>query len=114
MGYVVLGTDVETGEEIRIGDIERRSGSYYLGRMGMGKSSLAVNVALQDIAHGHGLFFLDPHGDAIVALARRLKGDLKRAYLFDIEDDHYSFGINLLTCHNLSSLKARNEALCHV
>ena len=102
MGFVTLGTDVETKQEVRLGDIERRSGLYLLGRSGMGKSALAVNIALQDIANGHGVFFLDAHGDAIVALARRLyrgelsAGGLQRTYLFDIEDEDYSFGINLL------------------
>jgi hypothetical protein len=49
MSSVILGTDMDTGEAVRIGDVERRSGLYLLGRMGMGKSALAVNVALQDI-----------------------------------------------------------------
>ena len=65
MSRVVLGTDVETGQEVWIGDIERRSGLYLLGKMGMGKSAAAVNIALQDIANGHGVFFIDPHGDAV-------------------------------------------------
>jgi hypothetical protein len=111
MSSVILGTDVETEEVVRIGDIERRSGLYLLGRSGFGKSSLAVNIALSDIDNGHGLFFLNPHGDAVIDLLRRGDaGKLKNsAYLLDIEDDDYSFGINLLTCQNLQSLKARND-----
>jgi len=111
MGYVMLGTDVETGQAVRIGDIERRSGLYLLGRMGMGKSALAINTALPDIANGHGLFFLDPHRDAIDNLLRRGDPDkLKQeAYLFDIEDEDYSFGINLLACSNIQSRKARMD-----
>jgi hypothetical protein len=111
MSSVALGRDVETRQEVRIGDIERRSGSYYLGRAGMGKSALAVNVAIQDIANGHGLFFLDPHGDAIVDLARRVStSDLQRTYLFDIEEDeNYSFGINLLQCDNVASRNVRRD-----
>jgi hypothetical protein len=111
MGYVVLGTDVETGQQVRLGDIERRSGLYLLGRMGMGKSALATNIAIDDIANGHGVFFLDPHGDAVIDLLRR--GDAKKlkklAYLLDIEDEDYSFGINLLACDNVKSRKARMD-----
>jgi hypothetical protein len=110
MSSVILGMDVETGERIHIGDIERCSCLYLLGRPGMGKSALSVNVALQDIANGHGLFFLDPHGDAAITLLRRLNPDkIKQAYLFNVEDDDYSFGINLLTCKNVSSLRARTD-----
>jgi hypothetical protein len=109
MSSVVLGTDVETGQVVRLGDIERRSGSYFLGKMGMGKSALAVNIALQDIANGHGLFFLDPHGEAINNLLRR--GDYLSLQLlgtlFDVEDVDYSFGINLLECSNIANRKAR-------
>jgi hypothetical protein len=117
MSSVVLGTDVETGQEVCIGDIERRSGLYLLGRPGMGKSALAVNIALQDIANWHDLFFLDPHGDAVVDLLRRMEcskvigGNLwhTTAFLFDPEDEEYSFGINLLACDNVASLKARTD-----
>ena len=52
---VILGNDVETGHPLRIGDIERRSGLYALGKPGMGKSALLVNIMNQDIDHGHGL-----------------------------------------------------------
>jgi hypothetical protein len=110
MSSVVLGTDVETGKEVRIGDIERRSGLYMLGKMGMGKSALAVNIALQDIANGHRVFFLDPHGEAITDLLRR--GDYLTLQLlgtgFDVEDEEYSCGINLLHCENVASIRARN------
>ena len=97
MGFVTLGIDVETEQEVRLGDIERRSGLYLLGRPGMGKSALAVRTVLQDIANGYGVFFLDPHGDAIIDLLRCCDGETLKdfAYLFDIEDEEYSFGINL-------------------
>jgi hypothetical protein len=111
MSSVILGTDTDTEQVVRIGDIERRSGLYLLGRPGMGKSALAVNIALQDIVNGHGVFFLDPHGEAIADLLRRGETGLleNRAYLLDVEDEDYSFGINLLECDNIASRKARND-----
>jgi DNA replication protein DnaC len=72
MPSVRLGRDSVTEQEVRIGDIERRSGLYVLGKPGMGKSALLVNIMLGDSDNGHGLFFLDPHGDAITDLARRI------------------------------------------
>ena len=111
MSSVILGTDTDTEQVVRIGDIERQSGLYLLGRPGMGKSALAVNIALQDIVNGHGVFFLDPHGEAIADLLRRGETGLleSRAYLLDVEDEDYSFGINLLECDNIASRKARND-----
>jgi hypothetical protein len=111
MGFVTLGTDVETKQKVRLGDIERRSGLYVLGEMGMGKSALAVNIALQDITNGHGVFFLDPHGDAVLDLLRRGDADKlrKHAYFLDPRDNEYSFGINLLRCQNITRLSERED-----
>ena len=67
-----------------------------------------MNIALQDIVDDHGIFFIDPHGDAVFDLARRLKPEkLSKTFLFDPEDDTYSFGINLLACDNVESLRER-------
>ena len=38
MPEVVIGKDVVTGELITLGDLERRSGLYILGKPGMGKT----------------------------------------------------------------------------
>jgi hypothetical protein len=110
MSSVILGMDAQTGQEVRIGDIERRSGLYILGNPGMGKSVTMVNVMRQDMSNGHGLFFLDPHGDAISDLISSSKAlaDRDGAMLLDPEDEAYSFGINLLACENVASLRARN------
>jgi hypothetical protein len=110
MPSVLLGIDVDTEKEVRIGDLERRSGLYILGKSGMGKSSIMVHMQRTEINNNHGLFFLDPHGDAILDLLRQLNSaKLDRTYLFDPEDEDYSFGINLLHCPNVKSLKARTD-----
>jgi hypothetical protein len=107
---VLIGHD-EAGQPVIIGDEERQSGLYVLGKSGTGKSTLLTTMIAQDIANGHGVFFLDPHGEAIDDLLscadyNRLKND---AYILDPEDEKYSFGINLLSCKNIHSLKARTE-----
>jgi ABC-type cobalamin/Fe3+-siderophores transport system ATPase subunit len=68
---VTLGTDIQTGEEITLGDTERRSGLYVLGKPGMGKSTLLVNMLNMDMLKGNSVFFLDPHGEAIDDLIHR-------------------------------------------
>src|SRR3989344_2181473 len=38
---------------------------YMVGKSGVGKSKLLELMVRQDIAYGHGLCFIDPHGDVI-------------------------------------------------
>jgi DNA helicase HerA-like ATPase len=45
---------------------------YCLGKTGMGKSHLLVNMALDDVHKGNGLCVLDPHGDTIEALLKQI------------------------------------------
>lgn len=42
----------------------RRRHLWCLGHPGMGKTTLIQNLILQDIYHGAGVAFIDPHGDA--------------------------------------------------
>jgi len=60
---------------------------YCLGKTGMGKSHLLVNMALDDIIKGNAVCVLDPHGDTITALLQRLPECRKRdLVLFDATD----------------------------
>lgn len=68
---VAVGRDLETNRLISVSDAARRRGLYVLGRSGTGKSWLLVNLILQDVSHGHGVVFLDPHGNAIDEILRR-------------------------------------------
>jgi DNA replication protein DnaC len=43
---VTIGTDIETGEEVWIGDRERCGGLYVLGKPRTGKSHLLKSLAL--------------------------------------------------------------------
>jgi hypothetical protein len=77
----------------------------------MGKSELMANIMLQDLQAGRGMFFLDPHGESIEKLLRRIptQNSLDASLLFDPEDETHSFGINLLSCKNIRSLKERTD-----
>jgi hypothetical protein len=112
MPYVVaIGDDGLTGRQVRIGDIERRSGLYILGKPGMGKSALMVNLAKRDAFNHHGVFFLDPHGDAIDDLLTCMSTwpSPSNSGLLDPEHETQSFGINLLACKDITSLKERTD-----
>src|SRR5437588_7617422 len=60
-----INQETEQEEIVTIGDIERRGGLLLRGNPRTGKTTLLVNLIWQDILHGHGLMFIDPHGDAI-------------------------------------------------
>src|SRR5436305_5668632 len=99
----ILGTGInqetEVEEQVTIGDIERRGGLYVLGRSRTGKSTLLINLILQDIEHGHGLCFLDPHGDAIEEILKRMPDRRKNDVIFlDPFDKTHTFGLNLFQC----------------
>src|SRR5712671_6107089 len=42
---------------------ERRQHTYIIGQTGTGKSTLLLNLILQDIEQGRGVAVIDPHGD---------------------------------------------------
>ncbi len=42
---------------------DRRRHFYTIGKTGMGKSNLMENMAIQDIQNGHGVAYIDPHGE---------------------------------------------------
>ena len=44
--------------------IDRLRHTYILGKSGTGKSTLIGHMAINDIQHGEGVAFVDPHGDA--------------------------------------------------
>ncbi len=43
---------------------DRRRHFYIIGKTGVGKTALMENMAIQDIVNGHGVGFIDPHGEA--------------------------------------------------
>ncbi|MBI2625151.1 MAG: type IV secretion system DNA-binding domain-containing protein [Candidatus Nealsonbacteria bacterium] len=43
---------------------DRRRHVYVVGKTGMGKTVMLKNMAIQDIQQGHGIAFVDPHGEA--------------------------------------------------
>ena len=47
---------------------DRRRHLYMVGKSGTGKSKLLELLVRQDIAYGHGMCFIDPHGDVIEAI----------------------------------------------
>jgi Type IV secretion-system coupling protein DNA-binding domain len=109
MPEVILGRAMQTNQLIPISDVERRSGLYILGRMGRGKTSLMTKLLEQDMANGHGVFFLDPHGDAVEDLQTRIPSDRHNdVIVLDPSDKRFSFGLNPLACSDPDDMTKRS------
>jgi hypothetical protein len=83
----------------------RQQGTYIIGTTGTGKTTLLLNLILQDMAQRgawgyEGLCVLDPHGDFTADLLVRIPPErVKDVILFDPTDMTHPFGLNLLDCN---------------
>lgn len=81
------------------------------GRSGTGKTELLKRLILSDINSGHGVFFLDPHDDAIDDLIRRMPPHrVSDVISLSPMDETHTFAINLLACQNIDSWTEREHA----
>ena len=76
---------------------DRRLHMYVIGRTGMGKTSLLLNMALNDIKSGEGVCFIDPHGDAVRLLRNAVpSARLRDTVYFSPADATKPIGLNIL------------------
>lgn len=74
---------------------------YMIGKTGVGKSTIFQNMCLQDIQNGHGVCFVDPHGESIDWLLANIPEDrLEDVVLFDPSDTEFPFALNILEAHD--------------
>jgi hypothetical protein len=80
---------------------QRTQHCYLIGASGTGKSTLLLNMILQDIEQGEGIAVLDPHGDLIEEILGRIPetraGDV---VLLDPSDEAYPVGFNVLQANS--------------
>jgi Type IV secretion-system coupling protein DNA-binding domain len=95
-----LGTSAFRGQEkdIAMGSIDdRRRHMYIIGQTGTGKSYFMQNLALQDINAGHGVCYIDPHGDGLDWLLERIPAHRAEDVIYwDPGDTEKPFGFNVL------------------
>jgi len=95
----VLGRTTYRGTRRTFGirNADRRAHMYIVGKTGTGKSTLLETMLVQDLTAGEGCAVLDPHGDLVDRLIRRVpdsrRGDL--IYL-DVADAAQPWGFNPL------------------
>ena len=93
-----LGTNEYRGNQkaIYLQEKDRRRHMYVIGQTGMGKSVFLENLAFQDMCDGKGFAFIDPHGDAVEALLKRVPEErIDDVIYFDPADIEHPIGMNM-------------------
>jgi hypothetical protein len=96
---LLLGDAVFRGEAkpVYMMDEDRRRHVYLIGQTGTGKSTLLGNLIIEDIAAGHGVAIIDPHGElAETALGFVPKERLDDVIYFNPGDLARPMGVNML------------------
>jgi type IV secretory pathway TraG/TraD family ATPase VirD4 len=76
---------------------DRRRHMYLVGKTGMGKTTLMENMVIQDIKNGHGVAFLDPHGDSIQRILNSIPNSrVNDVIYFNPADLDYPVAFNIL------------------
>ena len=76
---------------------DRRLHMYILGRTGMGKTTLLLNMILNDVYGNEGLCFIDPHGDAVEKLLDYIPSSrVEDVIYFDPADIEHPIPLNVL------------------
>lgn len=111
---LLLGHNTRLGAkfEVRLTEDDRRRHAYVVGQTGTGKTTLLMNMILQDIEMGRGVAVFDPHGDLIDKILERMpaarRGDVIH---YDPSDTRCDVAINLFDC---SDEVDRDRAVNHL
>jgi hypothetical protein len=76
---------------------DRRRHMYIIGKTGMGKTTMMENMVIQDIKNGHGVCFIDPHGDSVVKILDFIPNSrINDVVYFNPADLEYPIAFNIL------------------
>ncbi len=76
---------------------DRRRHLYAIGKTGMGKTNMLENLAIQDIRNGHGICFVDPHGDTAEKLISMIPSErINDVIYFNPADRDYPISFNVM------------------
>ncbi|MDA1168927.1 MAG: type IV secretion system DNA-binding domain-containing protein [bacterium] len=96
---VLLGNNIYRGIEtpVYLAESDRRRHLYLIGQTGTGKTTMFLNMIVQDIQAGHGVGVIDPHGDLIEEILQHIPQErAKDVVLFDPRDKDMPLGFNIL------------------
>ena len=98
-----LGTNTHIGvtQRVTIGAEQRLRHTHLVGASGTGKSTLLLNMLVQDMEHGHGVALIDPHGDLIdQVLAHVPDNRIDDVILVDPADTAFPIAFNILSANS--------------
>ncbi|KKQ40038.1 MAG: hypothetical protein US58_C0024G0009 [Candidatus Magasanikbacteria bacterium GW2011_GWA2_37_8] len=76
---------------------DRRRHMYIVGKTGMGKTTLLENMVLNDIYSGHGIGYVDPHGDTAEKILNYIPSNrINDVVYFNPSDIDFPIGFNIL------------------
>lgn len=80
---------------------DRQRHVYVIGKTGMGKTTLLENIVMQDIANGHGVAYIDPHGDTAEKLIKAIPAHrINDVVYFNPADTEHPIAFNILESVN--------------
>jgi hypothetical protein len=100
---LVLGVNTHQGiqKAVTLSTAQRVRHTHIIGATGVGKSTILLTAAVQDILNGNGLLVLDPHGDTIENILPYIpEHRAKDVLLIDPTDSEFPIGFNILSAHN--------------
>lgn len=96
---VLLGVNRYRGIDtpVYLAESDRRRHLYMIGQTGTGKTTLFLNMIVQDIQAGHGVGVVDPHGDLIEDILLHIPVERQKdVIVFDPRDTERPLGFNML------------------
>lgn len=76
---------------------DRRRHMYLIGKTGMGKTNLLEHLVIQDIKNGHGVCYIDPHGDTSEKIIKAIPTDrINDVIYFNPADQNYPIAMNVM------------------
>ncbi len=80
---------------------DRRRHLYVIGKTGMGKTVLQENMVMSDIMAGHGVCYVDPHGDTAEKILDYIPSNrINDVVYFNPADMEFPVGFNILDTVN--------------
>ena len=85
------------GKRFGIKTDDRRRHMYIVGKTGMGKTNLLETMVIQDIRNGHGVAYVDPHGDTAEKLLKAIPSyRINDVIYFNPSDQDYPIAFNVM------------------
>ncbi|TSD00364.1 MAG: Uncharacterized protein Athens071425_621, partial [Parcubacteria group bacterium Athens0714_25] len=76
---------------------DRRRHIYVIGKTGMGKTNLLEHLVIQDIRNGHGVAYIDPHGDTAEKILKAVPSErINDVIYLNPSDAEFPIAFNIL------------------